>query len=131
MAICPRVAKFVRRHTLRLTAWVREVYVRFFWQDRARAHNRGQFFDVVAAGLLRRLLVDDARGQQSKKRQIALDEALQRLSEMDPRKGRVIELRIFRGLTIEKTAELLGVSIGTVINDYRAAKAWLRRELER
>ena len=60
---------------------------------------------------------------------IALDEALTRLAAFDPRKSRVVELRIFGGMTIEETAEALGVSIGTVKNDYRAARAWLRREM--
>ncbi len=137
-------------HTLQPTALVNEVYLRLAEQRRAKWRNRGQFF-AIAARLMRCILVDHARGRQSKKRKfskitfeegavrapespeevIALDEALKRLSKMDPRKGKIVELRVFGGLTIEETAEFVGVSIGTVINDYRAAKAWLRRELER
>ncbi len=136
-------------HTLQPTALVNEVYLRLAAQKRTRWRNRAQFF-AIAARLMRRILVDHARGRRSKKRQvsritfeegevaapessadvIALDEALRRLAGIDSRKSRVVELRIFGGLTIEDTAEVLGVSIGTVINDYRTARAWLRRELE-
>ncbi len=135
-------------HTLQPTALVNEVYLRLAGQKRARWHNRAQFF-AIAARLMRRVLVDHARGRRSKKRHvsritfeeaalaapessadvIALDEALKRLAGVDSRKSRVVELRIFGGLTIEDTAEALGVSIGTVITDYRTARAWLRREL--
>ncbi len=104
--------------------------------------KRGQFFAIVAR-LMRRILVDHTRGRQSNNEAgglpvsespegvIEFDEALKRLSALDLRKGQIVELRIFGGLTIDETADLLDVSIGTVINDYRAAKAWLRRELER
>jgi RNA polymerase sigma factor (TIGR02999 family) len=135
-------------HTLQTTALVNEAYLRLVDQKRAEWRNRAQFF-AVAARLMRRILVDHARRPSAKRRGatlialedrdvpapeksadvIALDEALTRLAAFDPRKSRVVELRIFGGMTIEETAEALGVSIGTVKNDYRAARAWLRREM--
>ncbi len=137
-------------HTLQPTALVHEAYVRLVGQKRVAWKNRAQFF-AIAAHLMRRILVDYARSRRYAKRQgserkisldeaslpsqgrtsdlIALDDALKGLTNLDARKGRVIELRIFGGLTIEESAAVLGVSNTTVINDFRSARAWLYREL--
>ena len=131
-----------RGHTLQATALVNEAYLRLFDQKRAQWRNRAQFF-AVAARMMRRILVDHARRRSAKRRGptlvtlgdhelpapqksadvVALDEALTRLAVFDSRKSRVVELRIFGGMTIEETAEVLGVSCGTVKNDYR----WMSR----
>ena len=137
-------------HTLQTTALVHEAYLRLVdvrgvsWQDRAH-------FFAVAAQIMRRILVDYARTRSREKRGgelrrvsldegqaaslsrrddfVALDQALQRLSAAAPRKGRVVELRYFGGLSRKETAEVLGVSEETVKLDWRFAKAWLHREL--
>lgn len=137
-------------HTLQATALVNEVYMRLVdgkavaWQDRAH-------FLAVAARAMRRILVDHARGKQAHKRGgdvvkvsfdealvvsndsaddfVALDEALESLAELSPRKSRVIELRFFGGLTIEETASVLDISADTVMRDWRLARAWLQREM--
>jgi RNA polymerase sigma-70 factor, ECF subfamily len=139
-------------HTLQTTALVHEAYLRLVdsrsvgWQDRAH-------FFAIAAQLMRRILVDVVRRQRFRKRGggwrqvtladglqlatnvkpdvVAVDEALQELAKLDPRKARVVELRFFGGLSLEETAEALNVSTDTVGRDWRAAKAWLRRELKR
>jgi RNA polymerase sigma factor (TIGR02999 family) len=136
-------------HTLQATALVNEAYIRLVdvkvsWQDRAH-------FFAVAARLMRRLLVDHARANQRAKRQsdgpkvsldeaaevsskpasnlVALDEALTRLAEFDPRKSEIVELHFFGGLSNDDVAEALGISRATVQRDLRLAKAWLNREL--
>jgi len=140
-----------REHTLQPTALVNEAYIRLVemkvsWQDRAH-------FFAVAARLMRRLLVDHARANHRAKREgnfamlslddaaevssspasnvIAVDEALTRLAEFDPRKSEILELRYFGGLSNEEVAEALGVSRATVQRDLRLAKAWLTRELKK
>ena len=137
-------------HTLQPTALIHEAYFRLVRQDQVQWQNRAQFFGI-AAQQMRRILVDHARARRRAKRQgalltvslndldpsattrapdlVALDEALDALSRMDARKGRVIELRIFGGLTIEETASVLDVSNTTVITELRTAKAWLFRRL--
>ena len=137
-------------HTLQTTALVHEAYLRLIDQQEASWKNRGQFF-AVAAQMMRRILVDYARARQYAKRGggaqqveleeamavsgdraaevVVLDEVLTSLAELDPRKGRVVELRFFGGLSIEETAEILGVSPGTVMRDWTLAKAWLQREM--
>ena len=137
-------------HTLQTTALVHEAYLRLADQRDASWKNRAQFF-AVAAQMMRRVLVDYARARQYTKHGggaqqvdldeamvvwrdraaevVALDEALTSLAELDPRKGRVVELRFFGGLSIEETAEILGVSPGTVMRDWTLAKAWLQREM--
>ena len=137
-------------HTLQPTALVHEAYFRLVDQERVAWKNRSQFF-AIAAQAMRRILVDHARGRRYAKRQgsehqislddailpvqgrtrdlIALDDALNDLAQLDPRKSRVIELRIFGGLTIEESAAVLDVSNTTIINEYRAARAWLFRQL--
>ncbi len=139
-----------RDHTLQPTAVVNEAYLRLVDQRRAQWQNRAQFFGV-ASQVMRRILVDHARKRQVQKRGgdarrvplesidgvagdvdvdiLALEEVLCRLTELKPRLGRVIELRVFSGLTIKETAAVLDVATGTVINDYKIARAWLYREL--
>jgi RNA polymerase sigma factor (TIGR02999 family) len=137
-------------HTLQTTALVHEAYLRLVDQREASWKNRAQFF-AVAARMMRRILVDYARARQYAKRGggaqpmeldeamgvsrdraakvVALDEALLRLAELDSRKSRLVELRFFGGMSIEETAEILGVSPGTVMRDWTLAKAWLQREM--
>ncbi len=137
-------------HTLQPTALVNEVYLRLIDQQRVDWHNRAQFFGL-AAQLMRHVLVDHARARASLKRGglvrklsldearmapeevaaelVALDEALVRLAAIDERKSRIVEMRFFGGLSVEETAEALGVSDKTVMRDWRIAKLWLHREL--
>lgn len=137
-------------HSLQTTDLVHEAYLRLIDQKRARWQNRSHFFGV-AAQLMRRILVDHARRHRRAKRGggapvvpleeaavvssqsdvdlIALDEALSRLAEIDPRKARIVELRFFGGLEVSETAVLLSVSEITVMRDWRLAKTWLHREL--
>jgi RNA polymerase sigma factor (TIGR02999 family) len=137
-------------HTLQTTALVHEAYLRLVGQERARLQNRTHFF-AIAAQLMRRILVDYARGRRTAKRSglapdvtfdetivasdgraadvIALDDALTTLAGFDERKSQMIELRFFGGLSIEETAEVLGVSPGTVRRDWTLARAWLQREI--
>jgi RNA polymerase sigma factor (TIGR02999 family) len=137
-------------HTLQTTALVNEAYLRLVdvthvdWQDRAH-------FFAVSAQMMRRILVDAARARASSKRGgqavraeldeipdlssgrdreiVAIDDALEALAELDPRKARVIELRFFGGLSVEETAEVLKISPQSVLRDWKLAKAWLMREL--
>lgn len=138
-------------HSLQPTALVHEVYLRLIDQQRVDWHNRAHFL-AIAARLSRRVLVDHARRRQAWKRGmglraanlddvdvaaatpapdlVALDDALQRLAELDPRQARVIELRYFGGLSIEEAADVLGVSSGTVKRDWESARLWLFAELK-
>ena len=138
-------------HTLQPTALVHEAYLRLVDQKDARWQNRNHFFGV-AAQLMRRILVDYARGHRAAKRGgpmpkvsleqavvvskersselIALDEALTRLAAFDTQQARIVELRFFGGLTLEETADLLGVSPATVKRDWNMAKAWLSRQMK-
>jgi RNA polymerase sigma factor (TIGR02999 family) len=137
-------------HTLQPTALVHEAYFKLIQQDHARWQNRAQFFGV-AAQLMRRILVDHARTHAAAKRGggvtpvtlidaadasppfaldvIALDEALTRLTAVYPEQGRLVELRFFGGLTIEETAEALGLSPATVKRQWAVARAWLLHDL--
>jgi RNA polymerase sigma factor (TIGR02999 family) len=137
-------------HTLQATALVHEAYLRLVDQSQAQWQNRAHFFGV-AAQVMRRLLVDHARRQHAAKRGgvvpklaldealqvaggramdvVALDEALTALAALDSQHSRIVELRFFGGLTIEETAEVVGVSPATVKRDWSMAKAWLYREL--
>jgi RNA polymerase sigma-70 factor, ECF subfamily len=138
-----------RGHTLQTSALVNEAYLRLVDQN-VTWQNRAHFFGV-AAQLMRRVLVEYARNKNRFKRGggqqkvslsvvvetaqaeeadlIALDDALRSLAEIDPRQCRIVELRYFGGLTIEETAEALGVSGATVEREWRLARAWLLREL--
>jgi RNA polymerase sigma factor (TIGR02999 family) len=138
-------------HTLQATALVHEAYLRLVDQQRVEWASRAHFFGV-AAKAMRSILIDHARKQRAAKRGgkagratlgaagevanpgpavdvLALDEALIRLAEHDPRKSQVVELRYFGGLALEEVAEVLGVSLATVKRDWIAARAWLKREL--
>jgi RNA polymerase sigma factor (TIGR02999 family) len=137
-------------HTLQATALVNEAYLRLVDVKHVSWQNRAHFFGV-SAQLMRRILVDFARSRRSLRRGgdapaiqldealvvspepgadlVALDDALQALAAMDPRRGRVVELRFFGGLSVEETAEVLKVSPETVMHDWKLAKAWLLREL--
>ncbi len=140
-----------RNHTLQTTALVNEAYLKLIDQNKTRWQNRAHFFGI-AATIMRRILLNYARDQNRAKRGgkvshvpideaavvsmerseelIALDEALERLAALDPRKARVVELRYFGGLEVEEIAEVLKVSPITVMRDWRFAKAWLSREIE-
>ena len=141
-----------QNHTLQPTALVNEAYLKLIDQRRAKWQNRAQFYGV-AAQLMRRILVDHARAHQAAKRGgsdqqrlsitsagelsekldtdiLALHEALNELTVMDPQQGRIVELKFFGGLSIEETAEVLGVGHATVERDWKMARAWLRRKLD-
>lgn len=137
-------------HTLQATALVHEAFLRLIDQRAVRWQNRAHFFGI-AAQMMRRILVDHARAHAAAKRGwgdgrvsledalvitpapdivlLALDEALNRLSAMDPQQGRVVELRYFGGLTMDETAEVMGISPATVGREWTLAKAWLYGEL--
>jgi len=137
-------------HTLQTSALVNEAYLRLVDHENIDWQNRAHFFGV-AAQAMRRILVDHARSRGYLKRGgaaklvslddvailaqdraaelIALDEALQELAKIDPRKSRVVELRCFGGLSLEETAEAIEISIPTVTRDWNTAKAWLLREM--
>ena len=137
-------------HILQPTALVNETYVRLVDGKHVEWQNRAHFF-AVAAEMMRRILVDVARARGRDKRGgnalqvsfsdvadipvgatqdlVALDDALKTLETLDPRQSRVVELRFFGGLSLEETAEVLKVSVGTVRRDWSLAQAWLYREL--
>jgi RNA polymerase sigma factor (TIGR02999 family) len=137
-------------HTLNTTALVHETYLRLAVQSRFEWKNRGHFFGA-AARMMRRILVDHARSHGAEKRGgpikpqaldavdtvgipvdntlLLLNNALDRLAELDPRQAQIVELRYFAGLSIVETAEALDISPSTVKNEWTMAKAWLRREL--
>jgi RNA polymerase sigma factor (TIGR02999 family) len=137
-------------HTLQTTALVHEAYLRLVREENGTSQNRVQFF-AVASQLMRHILVDYARSRNAAKRGgvytkvsfdeaiivsegksanfIALDDALNSLAAIDPVQSRVIELRVFGGLTVEETAEVLGISPRTVKREWSMAKAWLHRQL--
>lgn len=147
-----RAARQLRRErdaTLHTTGLVHEAYLRLVGQRRVSWQSRGQFF-LVAAEAMRRVLVDRARARRAAKRApacrvtlgedvavaeprdldvLALDWALEELGSFDPGKARVVELRFFGGLSLEETAEAIGVSPSTVTRQWRLARAWLFRRL--
>jgi RNA polymerase sigma factor (TIGR02999 family) len=138
-------------HTLQATELIHEAYLRLIDQDTPQWESRAHFFGV-AARLMRQILVDHARSRAAIRRGgdqqrislddtllfsedqaaelVAFDEALSRLAALDERKCRIIEMRSFGGMSVEETAEALGVSVPTIKRDMRLAKAWLRRELQ-
>ena len=136
-------------HTLQATALVHEAYLRLLEQREVDWQNRAHFFSI-AAEMMRRILVNYAVQRNAKKRGdgaarlsldeaisfsdekdfdlISLDDALKQLAEYDAGAARIVELRFFGGLTIEETAEVLGVSDSTVKREWRVAKAWLKAQ---
>jgi RNA polymerase sigma factor (TIGR02999 family) len=150
-----RLARLQRRgerdnHTLQTTALVNEAFIRLVDLRRIRWQDRAHFL-ALSARLMRRILVDHARSRHYRKRGggavnvalddsidmsrergadlVALDDALESLARVDPRKGQVVELRFFGGLSVDETAEALGISAETVLRDWRLAKVWLLREV--
>jgi len=139
-------------HSLQATALVNEAYMRLVDVQHVNWQNRAHFL-AMAARLMRRILVDYARSKGYQKRGgaavritldemnmagiepnrdlVALDDALNELAKVDERKGKVVELRFFGGLTVEETADVLNVSVETVMRDWKLAKAWLLKELKR
>jgi RNA polymerase sigma factor (TIGR02999 family) len=138
-------------HSLQTTALVNEAYVRLVDSSRVNWQDRSHFF-AISAQLMRRILVDIARRKNSLKRGgervqvsladdvkaapqretdiVALDEALERLAQLNSRHSQIVELKYFGGLTEEEIAETLGVSVRTVRRDWNLARAWLFRELK-
>jgi RNA polymerase sigma factor (TIGR02999 family) len=137
-------------HTLQTTALINEAYLRLVDQKSMRWQNRAHFFGI-AAQLMRRILVDHARAKHRAKRGgsgirislskvtvrktdrdidlVELDQALNRLAEIDEQQSKIVELRFFSGLTVEETAAALNISPATVKRDWQVAKAWLHREI--
>jgi len=137
-------------HTLQTTALIHEVYLRLVKLPEVDWQNRAHFY-AVCSMMMRRILTDLARARLSQKRGggavqvafeeqqvygggrsfdlLALDDAVNRLAQFDPRKGQVVELRFFGGLSVEETAQVLKISQETVQRDWRMAKVWLLREL--
>ncbi|HZP49411.1 MAG TPA: ECF-type sigma factor [Vicinamibacterales bacterium] len=137
-------------HTLQSTALVHEAYVRLVGHDPPALQNRSHFFGV-AARLMREILVDHARAQRAAKRGggaltlaldealgvpnrtdvdlLLLDDALKELARLDERQSRIVELRYFTGLSIDETADVLGISAATVSREWTTARAWLHREI--
>ena len=148
-------AGYLRRerpdHTLQPTALVHEAYLRLIDQTRVDWKNRAHFC-AVASDMMRRILVDHARKHQAFKRGggetrisldeavsfpreaeidvLAVDEALLDLARLDPQQGRLVELRFFGGLTLDETAEVMGISRSTVQREWNMAKAWLYNQLK-
>jgi RNA polymerase sigma factor (TIGR02999 family) len=151
-----QASRYLRReranHTLQTTALIHEAYLKLIDQNQVEWQNRTHFF-AIAAQAMRRILVDYARERNRDKRGgaaenlpleeaafvvaaqektvdlVALDEALTRLAKFDERQARVVELRYFSGLSIDETAEILGVSNVTVRRDWNMAKAWLHQQI--
>ena len=146
-----QMAREARNHTLQATALVHEAYLRLVGQDRANFHNRAHFL-AIASQMIRRVLVDHVRNRNAEKRDVALtislsgwlepsspstepvdllqiDAALDALESKHPGKAKLVELRYFGGLTIDETAQVLGLSPATVKRDWLTAKAWLLRAL--
>ena len=151
-----QAARYLRNEmaglSLQTTDLIHEAYLRLINQQHVAWQNRLHFF-AIAATAMRRILVDHVRGRQAAKRGgrdirlpledamavlpgqdldfVALDEALNRLAQIDPQESQIVELRFFSGLSVEETAKVLDVSERTVKRDWNVAKSWLRRELTR
>jgi len=139
-------------NSFQATALVNEAFLRMVEVKNVDWHDRAHFF-AVSAQMMRRILVDAARARGSKKRGgaavkvdlnesidgmpdrgaelIALDDALEVLARMDPRKAKVVEMRFFAGLSVDETASVLKISAQSVMRDWKLARAWLMREMER
>jgi RNA polymerase sigma factor (TIGR02999 family) len=146
--------RYMRRerpgHTLQTSDLINEAYIRLIDQRAAHWRNRAHFF-AIAAKQMRRILVDRARARGYAKRganplqvsldegmavsgkkspdMVALDDALKELEAMDARKSRIVEMRFFGGLSLEETAEALGISVPTVEREWRSARAWLHKAM--
>ena len=151
-----RAQAYLRRerqgHVLEPTALVHEAYLRLVRQDRVSWENRSQFYGL-AAQMMRRILVDEARARKMAKRSgqwdrvslvdyvaaqspadvelLDLHDALDELAGFDERKARVVELKFFGGLSLEETGQVLGLSVGTIERDWQAARAWLYARLNK
>jgi len=139
-------------NSLQATALVNEAFLRLVEVDNVRWQDRAHFF-AVSAQVMRRILVDAARARGSDKRGggavrvdlnesvdampgrsralVALDEALDALARFDTRKAKVVEMRFFGGMSVEETAEVLGISAPSVLRDWKLARAWLMREMSK
>src|SRR5215468_11615513 len=140
-------------HTLQSTALVHEAFMRLVNQQEVQWKNRAHFF-AIAAQMIRRILVDYARSQHAEKRGsgaikleldeamavahsgpevdlLSLNDALDRLAQLDERQGRIVELRFFAGLSIEETAEVMHLSPASIKREWQTARAWLFREMTR
>jgi len=139
-------------HTLQSAALVHEAYVRLAGQQPPALQNRSHFFGI-AARLMRQVLVDHARAARASKRGgsaetitleeagdlpqaagvdvLRLDDSLRELARLDERQSRIVELRFFTGLSIDETADVMGISPATVSREWTSARAWLHRELSR
>ena len=139
-----------REHTLQPTALVNEAYLHLIGDEPVNWDNRGHFYSA-AARTMRRILIDHARSHRAVKRSgrlerveldqgliavdehsgelLELDAALDRLTLLDERQARIVELRFFAGLTVEETAKVVGISEKTVKRDWALARAWLENEL--
>ena len=156
--VYPELRKLARRymgrespeHTLQTSALINEAYLRLVDQQAVEWNDRAHFF-AVAAQVMRHILIDHARSHLYGKRGagaqhvpldevavvsqeraaelVSLDDALTSLAKIDERKGKIIELRFFGGLSVDETAEVMNVSPVTVMREWRAAKAWLHREV--
>jgi RNA polymerase sigma factor (TIGR02999 family) len=156
--VYPELKRLARRHmgrespghTLQTSALINEAYLRLIDQQAIDWQDRGHFF-AVATRVMRHILIDHARSQTRSKRGgavshvqldeteavaqmraaefLALDEALKSLATIDPRKSRIVELRFFGGLTVEETAEVMGLAPITIKREWRSAKAWLHSEI--
>lgn len=137
-------------HTLQPTSLVNEAYLRLVDQTRVNWQNRAHFYSI-AASMMRRVLIDHARAHATEKRGagaihlsvddvqlpieqraaefLALDEALEKLSLFDERKSKIVEMRFFGGMSDEEIAEVLEISVRTVLRDWKTARLWLYREL--
>jgi RNA polymerase sigma-70 factor (ECF subfamily) len=146
--------RYMRRerpgHTMQTTALIHEAYLRLVDQHQVRWQHQAHFFGI-AAWLMRQILIEHARRHTRAKRGggvgtlaldetaivsqaratelLALNDALERLATIDPRKSQVVELRFFGGLSVEEAAQVLNIAPNTVLRDWRMAKAWLRREI--
>ena len=149
--IARRALQGERNHTLQTTALVHEAYVRLTRSSQTAFNDRVHFF-AVAARAMRHILVDYARARQAEKRGgqppvplddvapavhmappeqvLAVDAALERLTELDARQARIVELRFFAGMSVDETAEALGISSRTVKREWQVARAWLYGELQ-
>jgi RNA polymerase sigma factor (TIGR02999 family) len=149
-----RMANELPGHTLQATALVHEAYLRLVQGDGMTKWDSRHHFFAAAAEAMRRILIDQARSKQAEKRGgqwrrcelaaagdvadtersvdlLAMDEALQRLEALEPRKAKLVKLRYFAGLTIAEVAEILGISTATADRDWAYARAWLHAELRR